>query len=157
MTHSQQASDRRKNRRGAFAAVSRWVQHRMNARMSHKIRGGRGTFMGMDVLILHTVGRRSGQPRETPVAWFADGADAWLVVASGGKTRHPDWHLNLIGRPDRATIELPGRAAVPVTPHVLDGAERAQAWQRITAVQPRYEKYHRKTDRDYPVVRLTPR
>jgi deazaflavin-dependent oxidoreductase (nitroreductase family) len=56
----------------------------------------------MDVLILHTVGRRSGQPRETPVAWFADGEDAWLVVASGGKTR-------------------------------------------------------RKSDREYPVVRLTPR
>lgn len=113
--------------------------------------------MGMDVLILHTVGRRSGQPRETPVAWFAGGEDAWLVVASGGKTRHPDWHLNLMAGSGRASIELPGRYAIPVTPHVLDGAERVQAWQRITAAQPRYEKYQRKADREYPVVRLTPR
>jgi deazaflavin-dependent oxidoreductase (nitroreductase family) len=157
MTQKQQAGSRRERRRGSPGAVSRWMQHRMNARMSRKIRGGRGTFMGMDVLILHTVGRRSGQPRETPVAWFADGEDAWLVVASGGKTRHPDWHLNVMGRPDRASIELPGRDAVAVTPHVLDGAERAQAWQRITAAQPRYEKYQRKTDREYPMVRLTPR
>jgi F420H(2)-dependent quinone reductase len=44
------------------------MQHRMNARTNRKVRGGRGTFMGMDVLILHTLGRRSGQPRETPVA-----------------------------------------------------------------------------------------
>jgi deazaflavin-dependent oxidoreductase (nitroreductase family) len=152
MTRNQQVGSR-----GGPGAVSRWVQHRMNARMSRKIRGGRGTFMGMDVLILHTVGRRSGQPRETPVACFADGQDAWLVVASGGQTGHPDWHLNLMGRPDRASIELPGRDAVPVTPQVLDGAERAQAWQRITAAQPRYEKYQRKSDREYPVVRLTPR
>jgi F420H(2)-dependent quinone reductase len=90
MTQNQQAGSRRERRRGSPGAVSRWVQHRMNARMNRKIRGGRGTFMGMDVLILHTMGRRSGQPRETPVAWFADGEDAWLIVASGGKTRHPD-------------------------------------------------------------------
>jgi deazaflavin-dependent oxidoreductase (nitroreductase family) len=157
MTQNQQADSRRERGRGSPGAVSRWVQHRMNARMNRKIRGGHGTFMGMDVLILHTVGRRSGQPRETPVAWFADGADAWLVVASGGKTRHPDWHLNLMGRPDQASIELPGRKAVPVTPHVLDGAEREQAWKRVAAAQPRYEKYQRKSDREYPVVRLTPR
>ncbi|GAB3654232.1 nitroreductase/quinone reductase family protein [Actinocorallia lasiicapitis] len=136
---------------------SRWMQHRMNARMNRKIRGGRGTLMGMDVLVLHTVGRRSGTPFETPVAWFPDGDDAWLVVGSGGKDRHPDWHLNLVGAPDRATIELPGREPLPVRPEVLDGPERDQAWTRITAAQPRLAKYQSKTDRAYPVVRLTPR
>jgi len=127
----------------------------MNARMNRKIRRGHGTFMGMDVLILHTVGRRSGQPRETPVACFADGEDAWLIVASGGGRGHPDWHLNLMAHPDRASIELPGRDTMPVTPHRLDGADREQAWQRITAAQPRYAKYQRKTDREYPVIQLT--
>ena len=114
----------------------------------------RGKFLGMDVLILHTVGRRSRQPRQSPVAWFADGPDAWLIVASGGRL-HPDWYLNLMAHPERASIELPGRDPVPVTPHRLDGADRAPAWQRITAAQPRYAKYQRKTDREYPVVRLT--
>ncbi|HEX6470630.1 MAG TPA: nitroreductase family deazaflavin-dependent oxidoreductase [Streptosporangiaceae bacterium] len=129
----------------------------MNARMNRKVRRGRGRFMGMDVLVLHTVGSRSGQPRETPVAWFADGADARLIVASGGGSRHPDWYVNLMAHPDRASIELPGHAPVPVTPHRLDGADRDQAWQRITAAQPRYAKYQAKSDREYPVVRLSPR
>jgi deazaflavin-dependent oxidoreductase (nitroreductase family) len=138
-------------------AVSRWLQQTMNARMNRKIRRGRGAFMGMDVLVLNTVGRRSGEPRETPVAWFADGPDAWLVVASGGGSRHPDWHANLMAHPDRASVELAGRDAVAVTPHRLDGADRELAWQRITAAQPRYAKYQAKSDQVYPVIRLTPR
>jgi deazaflavin-dependent oxidoreductase (nitroreductase family) len=154
MTQNQQAGSRGVRRRGSPGPLSRWVQHRMNARMNAKIRRGRGRFMGMDVLILHTVGRRSGQPRQSPVAWFADGTDAWLIVASGG-VAHPDWYLNLMAHPERASIELPGRDPVPVTPHQLDGADRAPAWQTITAAQPRYGKYQRKTDREYPVIRLT--
>jgi deazaflavin-dependent oxidoreductase (nitroreductase family) len=141
-------------RGGSPGVVSRWVQQRMNARMNRNIRRGRGRFMGMDVLILHTVGRQSGQPRQSPVAWFADGQDAWLIVASGGGAA-PDWYLNLVAHPERASIELPGRDPVAVTPQRLDGADREQAWQRVTAAQPRYAKYQRKTDREYPVVRLT--
>lgn len=113
--------------------------------------------MGMDLLILHTVGRRSMQRRETPITWFPDGGEACVVVASGGGNRHPDWYVNLMARPDRASIELPGRGTVPVTPHLLDGDDRARAWQRITADQPRYARYQRKSDREYPLVRLAPR
>ena len=85
------------------------------------------------------------------MAWFADGDDAWLVVASGGGSQNPDWHANLMAHPDRASIELPGHDATPVTPHQLDGAEREQAWQRIAAAQPRIAKYQSKSDREYPV------
>jgi hypothetical protein len=60
-----------------------------------------------------------------------------------------------MAHPERASIELPGRDAAPVTPRRLDGADRVQAWQRITAAQPRYAKYQRKTDREFPVARLT--
>ncbi|MCO5990951.1 nitroreductase family deazaflavin-dependent oxidoreductase [Actinoallomurus spadix] len=125
--------------------------------MNRRLRKGKGTFMGMDVLILHTVGSRSGQKRESPVAWFADGEDARLIVASGGGSRNPDWFVNLMAHPDEASIELPGQAPVPVTPHRLEGAEREQAWQRIATAQPRIAKYQSKSDRQYPVVRLIPR
>jgi len=137
--------------------LSRWFQRRMNARMARKVRAGRGSAMGMDLLVLNTVGRRTGQPRETPVAWFGDGDDAWLVVASGGGGVHPDWHANLMAHPGRASIELPGRGTVPVTPQRLDGADRERAWRRVVDAQPRYAKYQRKSAREYPVVRLTPR
>ncbi|MFA1537488.1 nitroreductase family deazaflavin-dependent oxidoreductase [Actinomadura monticuli] len=144
-------------RPGTPGAFSRWMQHRMNARMNRKVRRGRGTFMGMDVLILNTAGSRSGQPRETPVAWFPDEGDSRLIVASGGGTRNPDWFDNLMANPDRALIELPGEEPVPVTPHRLEGADRERAWQRIAEAQPRIAKYQSKSDREYPVVRLTSR
>ncbi|WP_211358048.1 nitroreductase family deazaflavin-dependent oxidoreductase [Amycolatopsis cihanbeyliensis] len=129
----------------------------MNARTNRKIRRGRGRFMGMDLLILNTVGRRSGRPRETPVTWFTDGADTWLIIASGGGSQHPDWYVNLMAHPDRASIELPGREAVAVRPHRLEGADREQAWQRIVDAQPRYAKYQSKAEKEYPVIRLSPR
>jgi deazaflavin-dependent oxidoreductase (nitroreductase family) len=156
MARIQQASSRGGRRRGSPGPLSRWVQQRMNAGMNRNIRRGRGKFLGMDVLTLHSAGRRSGQPRQSPLAWFPGGQDAWLIVASGGRLQ-PDWYLNLMAHPERASMELPGRDPVAVTPHRLDGADRAQAWQQITAAQPRYARYQRKTDREYPVVRLTPR
>jgi len=136
-------------------ALSRWVQRKMNARMTTRIRRKGGKYLGMDLLILHTVGRRSGQLRESPVTWFADGEDAWLIVASGGGKLHPDWYVNLMAHPERASVEMHGCDASPVTPRRLDGDDRAQAWQRITEAQPRYAKYQRKSEREYPVVRLT--
>lgn len=155
MAESSQAAGGR--RPGTPGALSRWMQHRANARMARKVRKGRGTFMGMDVLILNTVGCRSGQPRETPVAWFPDEGDARLIVASGGGGRNPDWFDNLMANPDRATIELPGREPVPVTPQRLDGADRERAWRRIAEAQPRIAKYQSKSEREYPVIRLTGR
>lgn len=134
MTAQNERSDTRRDRApGTPGAVSRWMQRTMNGRMNRKVRRGRGEFMGMDVLILHTVGRRSGQPRETPLAWFADGDDR-LVVASGGGSKNPGWHANLLANPDRE-----------------------RAWQRIATAQPRIAKYQSKSEREYPVVRLTTR
>ncbi|MEU9335471.1 nitroreductase family deazaflavin-dependent oxidoreductase [Streptomyces sp. NPDC048290] len=79
------------------------------------------------------------------------------MVASGGGTRNPDWHDNLLARPERALVELPGRAPVPVTPHRLDGPDRERAWRRIAEAQPRIAKYQSKSERQYPVIRLTAR
>jgi deazaflavin-dependent oxidoreductase (nitroreductase family) len=154
---TQQTDSHETRKSGSTGAVSRWMQHRMNARMNKKIRRGRDTFMGMDVLILHTVGRRSGQPRQSPLAWFADGADARLVIASGGGEHHPDWYRNLMAHPEQASIELPGREATPVALEELAGTEREAAWQRIAAAQPRLAKYQGKTERVYPIVRLAAR
>ncbi|WP_425953622.1 nitroreductase/quinone reductase family protein [Xylanimonas sp. McL0601] len=133
---------------------SRWMQHRANARAITKIQSGNATMMGMELLVLQTVGRRTGRPRQTPVAWFPDGERRWLVVASGGSDHHPDWYLNLRAHPEAASVMLPHGAVVPVTPHQLDGAERERAWQAIVSAVPRFAKYQAKSGRPYPVVEL---
>ncbi len=111
-------------------------------------------FQGMDLLYLTTVGAKSGEKRQSTVARFPDGEDAWLVVASaGGSAHHPAWYHNIAAHPDQVWIEFGGRQ-LKVTPTQLDGEARTRAWQRITQEQTRYAGYEQKTDRAIPVIRL---
>jgi deazaflavin-dependent oxidoreductase (nitroreductase family) len=111
--------------------LSRFVQRAMVRQ--HRRKGD--TFQGMDVLYLTTTGAKNGQKRQTPVAHFADGDDALLIVASaGGAARHPAWYHNIAAHPDQVWIEVGGRR-LRVVPEQLDGQRRDQAWQRITASQ----------------------
>ncbi|WP_238014339.1 nitroreductase family deazaflavin-dependent oxidoreductase [Dactylosporangium sp. AC04546] len=121
----------------------------------HKRTGDR--FAGMDLLYLTTVGARTGRERVSPMARFADGDGAWLVVASNnGGDRHPAWYHNLRAHPDQVTVEIGGRR-VPARAEELTGAERDAAMQRIAAGQPRFGQYERKTTRTLPVIRLSAR
>ncbi|MET7451356.1 nitroreductase/quinone reductase family protein [Streptomyces sp. NPDC005574] len=132
----------------------RWVN---KLTMKRIVRKGGGRMMGMDALVLTTVGRRSGEPRTSPVARFPEEGGTWLIVASAnGAAKHPAWYHNLAAHPDRAAIEMDGHRT-EVTAHQLEGAERDEAWQRITTAQPRFGQYATKTDREIPVIRLTPR
>jgi deazaflavin-dependent oxidoreductase (nitroreductase family) len=139
--------------RGSPGPVGRWVQQWMMNQ--HRRKGW--SFMGMDVLFLTTIGRKSGQERTTAVAWFPGGDGTWLIVASaGGSAQNPVWYRNIAAHPDRLQIELADRK-IPVRAEQLTGAAREQAWERIVAAQPRYAKYQRKTDRELPVIHLVPR
>jgi deazaflavin-dependent oxidoreductase (nitroreductase family) len=113
-------------------------------------------LVGMLVLRLTTVGAKTGQSRTVTLGWFPDGDSAWLVVASfGGSAKHPAWYLNMAKNPAQVWIEVNGRR-VKVRPESLKGAERVDAWRRITVVAPHYATYQASTDRENPVVRLTP-
>src|SRR6266571_3188928 len=128
--------------RGARTPGSNPVTRALMRAMTSWHRRSGDKFQGMDLLYLTTVGAKTGQKRQSAVARFPDGEDAWLVVASaGGSAQHPAWYHNIAAHPDQVWIELGGDA-------------RAQAWQRITQVQPRYAGYERKTDRAIPVIRL---
>ena len=82
---------------------------------------------GMDVLYLHTVGAKSGQPRTSPLARLDDGKGGVLVVASfGGAQQHPAWYHNVVAHPDKVSIEYGGRTRA-VTVRQLAGDERAAA------------------------------
>ncbi len=105
-------------------------------------------------LILHTTGRRSGQPRRTPLSYTRDG-DAYVIIASdGGSPRDPDWYLNLQADPV-ADVEVGGRRA-PVRAETVSGEERDRLWRQAVRSYGGYTGYQARTDRQIPVVRLTP-
>jgi deazaflavin-dependent oxidoreductase (nitroreductase family) len=117
--------------------------------------GDRKSVMGRPLLLLTTVGARSGKSRRTLLGWWPDERGGWLVVASNaGSARHPAWLLNMAKNPHEVWIEV-GKRALRVRPQSLLGAERATAWSRIASSSPGYGKYQEKTDREIPVLRLT--
>ena len=114
-----------------------------------------GNFANTPLLLLTTVGAKSGQKREAHLTAFPDG-DGWLVVASrGGSAGHPAWYLNMARHPDQVWVQVSSRRT-RVKPESLKGAARAKAWQRVVSEYPNYSHYEEKTDREIPVVRLTP-
>jgi deazaflavin-dependent oxidoreductase (nitroreductase family) len=141
--------------RGARTPPSNPVTRALMRVMTSWHRRSGDKFQGMDLLYLTTVGAKTGQKRQSAVARFPDGEDAWLVVASaGGSAHHPAWYHNIAAHPDQVWVEFGGRQ-LRVTPTQLEEDARAQAWQRITQLQPRYTGYQRKTDRAIPVIRLS--
>ena len=124
--------------------------------MNKRIRRKGGTFMGMDVLFLTTVGAKTGRQRETPLAWFPDADHAWPIVAlAAGSARQSAWYHNLAANPEQVWIEISDRT-LRVVPEQLEGTRRDDALRRIITAQPRYAKYQQKTDRSLPVIRLAP-
>ena len=129
--------------------LERWGNQRMADRIRRK--GSRGK------LVLVTVGRKSGVERMTPVQWFPGEGDAKLIVASAaGGPRNPAWYYNVAAHPDRVRIEFAGQR-IDVTPEQLHGEERAKAWRELTTRSPGFARYEKTTDREIPVIRLTPR
>lgn len=121
------------------------------------VRKGGGRMMGIDALVLTSTGRKSGEPRKSPVAWFPDTGDGWLIVASAnGGAKNPAWYHNLAAHPDKAQIAMGGRT-VDVVAVQLHGEEREEVWSRITGASPRFALYEQRTDRELPVIRLTSR
>lgn len=147
--------DTRKGTRGA-RQPNGWLMRLMNKVMARQIRKG-GRPMGMNALVLVTVGRKSGLPRENPVGWFPGPDGSWLIVASAaGAAGNPAWYYNLSAHPKLVRVEI-GSQSTAVNAEQLAGAQRAEAWRQITAAAPRFAEYQTKTDRELPVIRLVPR
>lgn len=113
-------------------------------------------MMGFPTVLLTTVGAKTGQERTHMLGGFADGDTAWLIVASkGGAPTHPAWFINIAKNPDKIWLEV-GKRKFKAHAESLQGAERVAALEKVAAVAPRYGDYQRKTDREIPVIRLTP-
>jgi deazaflavin-dependent oxidoreductase (nitroreductase family) len=114
-----------------------------------------GQFGTVRNLVLHTTGRKSGQHRQTPLSFTRDG-DAYVVIASnGGSPRPPDWYLNLQAD-DHVEVEVDGKRQ-PVTASTATGDDRERLWRQAVSSFAGYNGYQARTQREIPVVRLTPR
>ena len=131
--------------------IERWGNQQMVRRMRRK------GDPRENKLVLVTIGKKTGQERMNPVRWFPGGGDAKLIAASAsGAPRNPAWYYNIAAHPDRVRIEFAGQR-IEVTPEQLHGADRDAAWRQITAAARGFARYERVTDREIPVIRLTPR
>jgi deazaflavin-dependent oxidoreductase (nitroreductase family) len=104
------------------------------------------------MLLLHTIGARSGREHVVPMRCLPDG-DAFYVFASAhGSARHPDWYHNLVAHPEIA-VEL-GTETISVRATELHGAERSAVFARQAARFPIFAEYARRLERTIPVLRL---
>ena len=117
--------------------------------------GTEGTELnGKPVIILTSVGAKTGKIRKTPLM-RVEHDDEYAVVASlGGAPKHPVWYYNLTANPH---VELQdGPVKKDYQAHEAAGAERAAWWERAVAAWPDYAAYQEKTTRVIPVFVLTP-
>jgi deazaflavin-dependent oxidoreductase (nitroreductase family) len=112
-----------------------------------------GPFEGRTLLILHTIGAKSGQERINPVAYVTDG-DRFVIIASkGGAPTNPDWYYNIVANP-QVTVEVgveqfTARASISTEP------ERTRLYSKMVEMMPGFAEYQKKTTRMIPVITLS--
>jgi len=127
----------------------------INAFLIRISRGRIGSKLGTQtILLLETIGRKSGQPREIPIAYFYHEGKYLIVESNWGKDKHADWYLNLQKNP-RATLQVNGRT-IPVEAHDAQGDEYARLWKFATERHPPYLRYQGMTARRIPIVVFQP-
>lgn len=116
--------------------------------------GGRvgGMFEGGDLLLLTTVGARSGRAHTVPLGYLRVGGRLLVVASAGGSPRHPDWYHNVLARP-MAEVEL-GAECFEAVAVPLEGAARDEAFAEIVRLRPGYGEYQARAGRVLPVVAL---
>jgi F420H(2)-dependent quinone reductase len=124
--------------------------------IAYRASGGRvgGKMENAHVCILHTVGRTSGKPRETPLLYLADGDKIVLVASAGGRATSPAWYHNLRAM-DAAEVEILGRRS-RMTPRLATAEQRADYGPRLTEIYSEYDAYQARTKREIPVVVMSP-
>jgi len=107
---------------------------------------------GNEVLLLTTLGRKSGKAQTTPLSYF-NIEDGYLIVASnGGSATHPDWYHNLTAEPE-ISVQL-GGDHLKATATTAEGEERDRLWDFVTGESKWYAGYQEKTTRVIPLVKL---
>ncbi|SRR6266545_2718415 len=122
----------------------------------YRLTGGAigGQIQGLPVLLLTTIGRKSGQPRTVPLGFLRDGSTYVIIASNAGLPRYPAWFLNLQSHPE-ATIQMK-RLQVQVKAETANPEKKRELWARLMEVAPGYADYQKRTSRDIPMVILHP-
>lgn len=132
---------------GRVTRIHRWIYRKSGGRVG-------ASLAGRAILLLTTVGRRTGREHTIPLTYYGE-RDRYVVVASnGGDEREPVWWLNLERTP-RASIQV-GPRTLEVEARRAVGEERARLWSELTRYNPPYAKYQQRCSREIPVVVLSP-
>lgn len=142
-------------------AMSSWLRgpaklfQRANT-LLYQLSGGKlgGTFLGAPVLLLTVTGRKSGKQYTAPLIHLRDGDDYVVVASKGGWPQNPFWYQNLKANP-AVTVQI-RRQKLAMTARTADPTERARLWPRMVALYADYANYQSWTDREIPVVILSP-
>jgi F420H(2)-dependent quinone reductase len=135
--------------------VIKWMS-RLNT-LAYKVSGGTigGKFLqGAPVALLTTTGRKTGQPRVSPLLFLRDGDRVVLVASQGGRTNNPMWYLNLKANP-KVSVQIK-KEVLELTARDATEAERAQYWPQLVAMYSSFEDYQDWTDRVIPIVICEP-
>lgn len=112
-----------------------------------------GYFAGKTLLLLHTIGAKSGEERVNPVAYVKDGEKFVIIASKGGAPTNPNWYYNILAHP-LVTIEV-GTEQFQARAEEAKEPERSRLYQKMVAMMPGFAEYEKKTTRVIPVFTLT--
>jgi deazaflavin-dependent oxidoreductase (nitroreductase family) len=112
-----------------------------------------GEFAGRPLLLLTTIGAKSGQPRVSPLAYVTDGDRIVIIASKGGAPTNPDWYYNLLANPT-VTVELGTERFQAQATVVTDSQEHDLLYAKMVERLPAFAEYQQKTSRIIPVITL---
>ncbi|HEX3782214.1 MAG TPA: nitroreductase family deazaflavin-dependent oxidoreductase [Pseudonocardiaceae bacterium] len=133
----------------------KWVNDHIKEYVSSGGAEGYKWRRGTEILLLTTIGRRSGTPRRTALIHREVDGNYAVVASNGGAVKHPMWYLNLVANPE-VKVQVKDQEFDAVA-RTAEGEERARLWDLLAEVWPNYNDYQTKTDREIPIIVLEPR
>ena len=135
--------------------ITKWMS-RINTFVYKKTDGKVGGKLpkGAPVALLTTTGRKTGEPRVSPLLYLRDGDRVILVASQGGAAKNPMWYLNLKANP-KVSIQIKDEV-LALTARDATEAERTEYWPKLVEMYSSFDDYQSWTDRDIPVVICEP-
>jgi deazaflavin-dependent oxidoreductase (nitroreductase family) len=112
-----------------------------------------GYFAGRTLLVLHTIGAKSGKEHINPLVYIKDGDRLVIIASKGGAPTNPDWYYNILAHPS-VTVEV-GTEQFQAQAAIAPEPERTRLFNKMVEVMPGFAEYQQKTTRVIPVITLT--